>query len=448
MDSVIFGLIVALRVGVPLAIPRFPLPAIVAALVIDAADQTMLAAFDAEPDNYQGYDKALDIYYLAIAYLSTLRNWPARAAFGTSQFLWYYRLIGVVAFEFSGVRALLIVFPNTFEYFFIAFEAIRLRWDPARLSARNIVFLAAAIWIGIKLPQEYWIHVAQLDFTDALDNPAFATLVVVGLVVLALIAWRLSRRAPAADWSPISFDVDAHRTTVPFRPAEASPDRWWLRLTEYPLVEKTVLTGLTVAVFSQLFEVEASVLQITLACGFIVIVNAWFGGLLRRRGVSWTNSLVQFVALLFVNWGSLFAYEILGGRFGAELQTGPTLVMLGLLTILVILYNRFWAIRQADNAETVTSPWVVRPREGRMIAGVAAGIAQRYGWDPSKVRLALVASMLFPGPQVAFYVAAWLAIPGEPAPELLPNDQSLPVQPSTDALPLDDTPPAAPPSAG
>lgn len=440
MGSVIFGLILALRVGVPLAIPRLPLPAIVAALVVDAADQTVLAAFNAEPDNYQGYDKALDIYYLAIAYLSTLRNWPSMAPFGTGQFLWYYRLIGVVAFEFSGARALLIVFPNTFEYFFIAYEAIRLRWDPARLSARNIIFLAAAIWIGIKLPQEYWIHVAQLDFTDALDNPPFATLVVIGSVVLARIAWRLSRRAPAADWAT-SFDVDAHRTTVPFRPAEA-PDRWWLRLTEYPRMEKTILTGLTVAVFSQLFEVQATVLQITLACGFIVLVNASFREVMRHRGVSWANSLAQFVALLFVNWGALLAYEILGGGSEIELQGGPTLVMLGLLTILVILYDRFWAIRQADNAQAVSSSVFVRPRQGRMIAGVAAGIANRYGWDPARVRLAFVLSILLPGPQVILYLAAWFIIPEEPAPKL-PKPTG---PPPTDAPPLDETPPPAPPT--
>ena len=196
VGTAVFVVIVALRVAVPLAIPRIPLPAILAALVIDAADQTVLAAFDAEPANYQGYDKALDIFYLAIAYLSTLRNWPSRAAFGTAQFLWYYRLVGVVAFEFTGVRSLLIIFPNTFEYFFIAYEAIRLRWDPARLPDRSIYLLAAAIWIGIKLPQEYWIHIAQLDFTDALSNSWFAILVVVGVGG--------NRGAGSSDLGPIS----------------------------------------------------------------------------------------------------------------------------------------------------------------------------------------------------------------------------------------------------
>lgn len=349
MDTVILVLIVVLRVGVPLAIPRFPIPAILAALVIDAADQTVLALFDAEPANYQGYDKALDIYYLAIAYLSTLRNWPSRAAFATAQFLWYYRLVGVVAFEFSGVRALLLIFPNTFEYFFIAYEAIRLRWDPARLPNRAIYGLAAGIWLGIKLPQEYWIHVAQLDFTDALSNPVFTTVIVVGLVALALVVWWLSRRAPATDWAT-SFDVDAHPTTVPFRAAEPLHRRF--RLVEHPLVEKTILTGLTVAVFSQFFEVEATVTEITLACGFIVVISAWFGGLLRRRDISWGNSLLQFLGLLTVNWGILivYIYAVPSAREDGELQVTPTFVMLGLLTLIVILYDRYQAIRSANMA--------------------------------------------------------------------------------------------------
>ncbi|MDH3293947.1 MAG: PspC domain-containing protein [Acidimicrobiia bacterium] len=59
---------------------------------------------------------------------------------------------------------------------------------------------------------------------------------------------------------------------------------------------------------------------------------------------------------------------------------------------------------------------LVRPRQGRMIAGVAAGIANRYGWDPTHVRLALILSIFLPGPQVLLYLAAWLIIPEEDSP--------------------------------
>ena len=65
----------------------------------------------------------MDIYYLAIAYLATMRNWVNLPAFRVSRFLYFYRLVGVVAFELTQIRALLLIFPNTFEYFFIAYEA-------------------------------------------------------------------------------------------------------------------------------------------------------------------------------------------------------------------------------------------------------------------------------------------------------------------------------------
>lgn len=56
---------------------------------------------------------------------------------------------------------------------------------------------------------------------------------------------------------------------------------------------------------------------------------------------------------------------------------------------------------------------LVRPREGRMIAGVCAGIADRYGWSRSSVRLLFVLSLLLPGPQVLIYLVLWMLMPEE-----------------------------------
>ena len=74
-------------------------------LVIDAVDQTLLATFTdvdtTENGPYQSVDKALDIYYLSIAYLTTLRNWTSHPAVRIARFLFYYRLVGVVAFELT-----------------------------------------------------------------------------------------------------------------------------------------------------------------------------------------------------------------------------------------------------------------------------------------------------------------------------------------------------------
>ena len=55
---------------------------------------------------------------------------------------------------------------------------------------------------------------------------------------------------------------------------------------------------------------------------------------------------------------------------------------------------------------------LVRPRQ-RMIAGVCAGIARRYGWSPGTVRLVFLLSCLLPGPQVLLYVVLWVLIPSE-----------------------------------
>ncbi len=56
-----------------------------------------------------------------------------------------------------------------------------------------------------------------------------------------------------------------------------------------------------------------------------------------------------------------------------------------------------------------------RPRTGRVIGGVCAALARRFGWDVTLVRVLAVVSLLLPGPQLIFYVIAWIVIPGETA---------------------------------
>ncbi|TXN29680.1 PspC domain-containing protein [Lacisediminihabitans profunda] len=54
---------------------------------------------------------------------------------------------------------------------------------------------------------------------------------------------------------------------------------------------------------------------------------------------------------------------------------------------------------------------LTRPRQGRIIAGVCAGIARRYGWSPALVRWVFVISCLLPGPQFLIYIALWILVP-------------------------------------
>ena len=54
---------------------------------------------------------------------------------------------------------------------------------------------------------------------------------------------------------------------------------------------------------------------------------------------------------------------------------------------------------------------LIRPRSGRVFAGVCVGIARRFGWSPFAVRLAFLLSMLLPGPQILIYLALWIIVP-------------------------------------
>ncbi|WP_409183183.1 PspC domain-containing protein [Amycolatopsis sp. VS8301801F10] len=54
-----------------------------------------------------------------------------------------------------------------------------------------------------------------------------------------------------------------------------------------------------------------------------------------------------------------------------------------------------------------------RPREGRMIGGVCAGLARRFGTTPGKVRVLALLSCLLPGPQFVAYLILWAVIPSD-----------------------------------
>jgi phage shock protein PspC (stress-responsive transcriptional regulator) len=56
---------------------------------------------------------------------------------------------------------------------------------------------------------------------------------------------------------------------------------------------------------------------------------------------------------------------------------------------------------------------LVRPRQGRLIGGVCAGIARRFGLSRTGVRAAFVISCVLPGPQILVYLALWVLMPSE-----------------------------------
>lgn len=54
-----------------------------------------------------------------------------------------------------------------------------------------------------------------------------------------------------------------------------------------------------------------------------------------------------------------------------------------------------------------------RPTNGRVFAGVCAGLARRFGLSANLVRVLFILSCLLPGPQILIYIALWIIMPSE-----------------------------------
>lgn len=339
--AIVFWSVVAARFALPLLIPRFPLPAIIACLILDGVDQTIFQTFGFDPPGYQNYDKAMDLFYLAIAYLTTMQNWTRTSATSIAKFLFFYRLAGVLLFELTGARLLLLVFANTFEYFFIAYELVRTRWDPRRYGMRWWILVAAGIWILIKLPQEYWIHIAQLDLTDTLrDVPWFAPAMVVALLAVAAVLWFVVRpRLDPPDW-PLRIVADP----LPAEMATAAQRDAWtttnLRVRPWDTLERVVLIGLLSVIYARILPgLEVSELRLFIGIAVYVVANVVISVLVARRVGSKEGLAAAFGARVLVNIGLvLLARLILGGN---ALSLTDTLFFVLLLTLLTTLQDRF-----------------------------------------------------------------------------------------------------------
>ncbi len=56
---------------------------------------------------------------------------------------------------------------------------------------------------------------------------------------------------------------------------------------------------------------------------------------------------------------------------------------------------------------------MVRPRDDRVIAGVCAGLARRFGLSTTAVRVVFVLLIPLPGPILIIYLVLWLMMPSE-----------------------------------
>lgn len=72
-------------------------------------------------------------------------------------------------------------------------------------------------------------------------------------------------------------------------------------------------------------------------------------------------------------------------------------------------------------AGVVARKRLVRPREGRKIAGVCAGFAEYFDLDVTLVRIVWLVCALFGLSGVMGYIIAWIVMPEEPKLSLVPS---------------------------
>ncbi|MEV5963219.1 hypothetical protein AB0L70_15730 [Kribbella sp. NPDC051952] len=356
--EVVFWSVVLARFALPLLIPRYPLPAIIGCLLLDGVDQTIFQTFGYDPPNYQSYDKAMDVFYLSIAYLASLRNWTNQGAVQVSRFLFFYRQIGVVVFELTGLRFLLLVFPNTFEYFFIAYELVRARRNPLRYGLKFWMLVAAGIWIFVKLPQETWIHVAQLDLTDTIrDVPWFLPALVVAVLALGAVLWFVVvPRLSPPDWplrlkaDPLPVEMDEADERVAYQAAHR-------KVFDMASVEKIFLIGLISVIYGRVLPgVEANDLELFLGIAVFVVLNSAIGLWSVRRGYGWDSAWISFAAVFAINVVLVVVAELLLQRRDDDLPLTDTLFFVFLVSILTMLYDRYHPVSEYRARRASLSP--------------------------------------------------------------------------------------------
>jgi hypothetical protein len=164
--------IATVRILGSLPVLRWPLVGGILAVLVDLSDLLLRDALDlGGVGDYQALDKWLDLVYLA-TFLLVATRWsgPARSV---AIALFAFRMVGFVAFEVSGDRSILLVFPNVFEFWFLLVAAIGPAGVAAWTAGRLVTVLVALT--AAKELQEWALHGARLF--DGISSLEFLDLV-------------------------------------------------------------------------------------------------------------------------------------------------------------------------------------------------------------------------------------------------------------------------------
>jgi hypothetical protein len=358
LELLLVAAVVVVRLVAPLAILRYPLPGLVfSAFVIDSVDRDAYHAYlDITEMQYQRFDKALDTYYLCFAYLAMLRHWKSPTAVTIGRALFFYRLIGVAVFELTGLRWMLAAFPNAYEFFFLFYEAVRLRWRVERLTPRGWAVAAGVITAAV-LVKEVWVHVLIVDTATLVTEHLTAAVIVLTVAVaLAAIAWmRVRHRLPPPDgrasWR-VRTEVRDGSLPLHALPARREP-RTWLRATE-----AFVLVSL-ISVIAIEGTGRSADLRIVLPGALaLLVLHSLLGTVIERTPAARRSTFGEFALLLAVNGAVVTLTGLALAALGVDLDPLSLILFVVPLTFFLVLYERSLLTRERGS---VSSPYPRAP---------------------------------------------------------------------------------------
>jgi hypothetical protein len=176
-------IIALVRVAGSLPVLRWPFYGSILAILIDLSDLFLMNLLDlGGVRDYQTFDKALDQVYMA-AFLFVAWRWGGVER-AVAVALYGFRMLGFLAFELTGSRDVLLLFPNLFEFWFVFCAARRhFGWEKKLPLTLRLPALAdgtgsVAVWHAKPLqPAEGVIAVEAERWNAALIIPVTALVV-------------------------------------------------------------------------------------------------------------------------------------------------------------------------------------------------------------------------------------------------------------------------------
>src|SRR5690606_27822397 len=206
-----------------------------------------------------------------------------------------------------------------------------------------------------KLPQEYWIHIAQRDLTDTLaEHPWLYAIIALVAGAVFLAAPAVGRRLPPRDTGIRLYLCAGPGYGAAVLPAGRSRSE---RIVRSALVEKIVLVALVRVIFAQIMpDLSATNGQIASAVGVVVLVNALITDSLARRGTPWFTWRVELATMAAVNLGIAVTYVYLLERLGGAIDAGTLVFFVLLLTVIVVPFDRYHLERSTPREGVLPPP--------------------------------------------------------------------------------------------